>query len=80
MWEVGELRAGQRAQLDPSVQQSPVAKMFLALTDSSKLFENDLAQSLGPEEAHRVTFADGMCMGQSTFGGPGPREEQAKKK
>ncbi|MEA2753639.1 MAG: hypothetical protein QOI41_7782 [Myxococcales bacterium] len=79
LWEVGELRAGQRSQLDPSVQSNPVAKMFLALTAEAKLFETDLAQSLGPEEAHRVTYAEGMCMHTSIFGGPGPRDEAKKK-
>ena len=42
------------------------------------LVEGDLAQSLGPEEAHRVTYAEGMCMGQHSFGGGGPREPEKK--
>jgi ferric-dicitrate binding protein FerR (iron transport regulator) len=79
MRQVGEVRAGIRPQVDPSLQSSPVVKMFTALTSEGKNFENDLAQSLGPDEAHRVTYAEGMCMASSTFGGPGPRDEAKKK-
>ena len=79
MRQVGEVRAGLRAQVDPSLQSSPVVKMFFALTAEGKLFENDLTQSLGPEEAHRITYAEGMCMHTSVFGGPGPRDDAKKK-
>lgn len=27
------------------------------------------SESLGPEEAHRLAYAEGMCMGRNTFGG-----------
>lgn len=74
MREVGEMRAGMRSAFDPNVADHPIAKMFFAMTGETKAFENDLAASLGPEEAHRVVFAEGMCMGRSTFGGAGPRE------
>ena len=77
--QVGEVRAGLRADVDPSLQGSPVVKMFFALTAERKLFESELAQALGPEEAHRVTFADGMCMHTSSFGGPGPRPDAKTK-
>jgi ferric-dicitrate binding protein FerR (iron transport regulator) len=79
MRQVGEVRAGLRAEVDPSLQGSPVVKMFFALTAERKLFESELAQSLGPDEAHRVTFADGMCMHTSSFGGPGPRQDPKTK-
>ena len=79
MRQVGEIRAGLRAAPAASQATSPVLKMFLALTGEMKAFETDLAQSLGPEEAHRVAFADGMCMGRSTYGGGGPREPEPKK-
>lgn len=78
MRQVAEIRAGLR-QAPTGEAASPVLKMFLALTTEMKTFESDLAQSLGPEEAHRVAYADGMCMGHSTFGGPGPREQPEKK-
>ena len=79
MRQVGEVRAGLRPDVEPSLQGSPVAKMFFALTSERKLFEGELAQSLGPEEAHRVTFAEGMCMHTSIFGGPGPRPDPKTK-
>ena len=63
----------------PNDSVDPLEKVLLAQTGAMKDFESDLAQSLGPEEAHRVTFADGMCMHTSSFGGPGPREEPKKK-
>ncbi|MDB4935805.1 MAG: hypothetical protein JWP87_2777 [Labilithrix sp.] len=78
MRQVAEIRAGLRPMPVPNDGMSPVTKMFLALTGEMKSFEGDLAQSLGPEEAHRVAYADGMCMGQSTFGGPGPRDGEKK--
>jgi ferric-dicitrate binding protein FerR (iron transport regulator) len=78
MRQVAEIRAGVRPPPGPNEQTSAVTRMFLALTGEMKSFEGDLAQSLGPEEAHRVAYAEGMCMGQSTFGGPGPREPEKK--
>ena len=74
MRQVGEVRAGVRAEPTEAVAQSPVYKMFSALTGEAAQFESDLARHLGPDEAHRVTFSDGLCAGSSTFGGPGPRE------
>lgn len=64
---VGQIRAGE-AQMPPANEQTPVMKLFLALTGESKQFENDLAQSFGPEEARRLTYADGMCMHHSVWG------------
>lgn len=78
MRQVAEIRAGQRPAPAANDTTNPVLKMFLALTGEMKTFESDLAQSLGPDEAHRVAYADGMCMGTSTFGGPGPREPEKK--
>jgi ferric-dicitrate binding protein FerR (iron transport regulator) len=78
MRQVGEIRAGLRPAPGPNDPISPVAKMFLALTGELKLFEAELAQTMGQAEAHRVAYADGMCMQSSTFGGPGPRDPQKK--
>ncbi|MFO0743195.1 MAG: hypothetical protein U0270_45400 [Labilithrix sp.] len=70
---VGQMRAGEVAIPAPSSPEyeklHPVTKLFLALTGSSKAFEDDLAQSVGPEEAHRLTYTPGMCAGESIFGG-----------
>lgn len=67
--QVGEIRAGLRPMPGPNDRLNPVAQIFLGLTNESKSFENELAQSFGPEEAHRLVFSDEMCMHQSTFGG-----------
>ena len=71
--QVGEVRAGLRPEPSEEILKNPVYKVFSAMTGESKNFEADLAQNLGPEEAHRVTFSDSLCAGRSTFGGPGPR-------
>lgn len=76
MWQVGEVRAGLRPEPSAEVAQSPIYKIFSALTGEAKNFEADLAKNLGPEEAHRVAFSDKICAGRSTFGGPGPREKK----
>jgi hypothetical protein len=77
MYQVGEIRSGQRPWPGPNDNVSPVVKMFLALTGETKSFEGDLAQSFGPDEAHRLAYSrDGMCIGTSEFGGPGPRESK----
>jgi hypothetical protein len=67
--QVGEIRAGLRAMPGPNERLNPVAQIFLTLTGESKSFENELAQSFGPEEAHRLVNSGEMCMHHSTFGG-----------
>lgn len=74
MRQVAEIRAGKRPPPAPGEASSPTLEAFLALTGELSQFETDLAQSFGPEEAHRLAFSDEMCAGQSTFGGPGPRK------
>ncbi len=74
MRQVGEIRAGLRPMPGPNEPMHPVLKMFLAVTGELKQFENDLAQSVGPEDAHRIAFSDELCVGHSTWGGHGPRE------
>jgi hypothetical protein len=39
--------------------------MFMAVTNGIHDFEDHLAHSYGPEEAHRIAYADGVCMGSS---------------
>lgn len=65
---VGEIRAGIRPPPGPNEPQNPVLKLFLATTAASKDLEHDLAQSFGPEEAHRLVFSGELCMGTSHFG------------
>ena len=74
MRQVGEIRAGKRPPPGPGDALDPTLEAFLALTGELSEFEADLAQSFGPEEAHRLAYSDEMCAGQSTFGGPGPRK------
>lgn len=65
---IGQIRAGEAPMPAPNAAMSPVMKLFLSLTGESKNFENDLAQTFGPEEARRLTYADGMCMHHSVWG------------
>lgn len=74
--EVGEIRAGARPMPAADAPLNPVTKVFLALTGSSKSLEDDLAQSFGPDEAHRLVYSDSLCMGQHTHGGGGPRKKK----
>jgi ferric-dicitrate binding protein FerR (iron transport regulator) len=69
MRQVGEIRAGTRPMPGPNEPSSPVAKLFLATTGASKDFEAELAQSFGPDEAHRIVYSDELCMGSHTYGG-----------
>ena len=72
--QVGEIRAGIRPMPGPNEPMNPVLKMFLAMTGESKSFEAELAQSFGPDEAHRIVFSDELCMATSTFGGDRPKK------
>lgn len=73
MREVGEIRAGLSQPPKPGDSVSPVLPMFLALTGESEKFQNDLARTFGPDEAHRLAFANGMCAVQAEFGGSSPK-------
>lgn len=65
---VGEVRGGVRPAPSPNDKVSPVFNMFMAVTDGIHDFEHHLAQSLGPEEAHRLAYTDkGLCMGSSQW-------------
>ena len=74
MRQVGEMRAGLRPMPAPGEAVNPVAKVFLALTGELSKFQSELAESFGPEEAHRLAFSEDLCVSRSTFGGPGPRK------
>lgn len=64
---VGEVRGGVRPPPGPNDAVNPVYGMFMAVTNSIHDFEAHLAQSMGPEDAHRVTYSDGLCMGSSQW-------------
>ncbi len=72
MRQVGEMRAGQRPLPAEREELHPVVELFLGITGEMDRFEADLAETLGPAEAKRIAYADGMCAGTSQFGG-GPR-------
>jgi hypothetical protein len=46
----------------------------LILTGEQRVFEDELARTFGPVEAHRLAIADAMCGYSSTWAGPGPRK------
>lgn len=70
---VGEIRAGLKPMPRSEDNSNPVLKLFLATTGEMPKFERDLAQTFGPEEAHRIAYSDELCAGQSTFGGTAKR-------
>jgi ferric-dicitrate binding protein FerR (iron transport regulator) len=66
--QVAQIRAGSRPMPGPDEQVNPIMKLFLTTTGESKRFEAELAQTFGPEEAHRIVYSDELCMGSSTWG------------
>ncbi len=71
MHEVAEIRAGMRPM--PADGGGDVLKMMLALSLESGAVEQDLAKSLGPDEAHRVVFVDEVGCWNNSSWGVGPR-------
>jgi hypothetical protein len=57
--KVGEVQAGLKPRPAPDQPQHPVFQILLALTSEAKLFEADLAETFGPEDAKRIAQADG---------------------
>lgn len=74
--QAAEIRAGLRPMPGPQEKLHPVLRLFLILTDANKGFEKDLAASFGPEEAHRLAYAEDMCTSNSTWGGGKKRGER----
>jgi hypothetical protein len=72
--QAAEVRAGLRAEPAPGDKVHRVPKMFLLLTGANKTFEGDLAQSFGPDEAHRLAVGDDLCMSNNRWGGGKKRE------
>jgi ferric-dicitrate binding protein FerR (iron transport regulator) len=69
MKNVALIRAGELpmpSPKDPSVD--PYERMLLDQTGALKSFEGDLAQTLGPDEAHRIAYSDelGACSSSMT--------------
>lgn len=69
---VAEMRAGKAPLPGPGQDVHPTVAVFLTMTGELDRFEADLAEAYGPEEAHRLAFADEMCMSHSTFTGRKP--------
>ena len=78
--QVAEIRAGLRAEPGSNEKVHPVMKLFLLLTGANKVFEGDLAKSLGPEEAHRIAMSDDVCMSNNGWGGGKKRDPNAENK
>lgn len=64
---VGRIRSGEEPMPAPNAKLSPTAELMLAMTGASKALEDDLGQSFGPEEAHRLVFSDQLCMGRHSM-------------
>ena len=72
MRQVAEIRAGERP-MPSDAAMTPLLRLLLALTGETKQIEADLAQSLGPDEAHRIVYAEVGCWSNSGWGvGPRP--------
>ncbi len=70
MRRVSEMRAGLRPMLaldDPSL--TPVERVFLVNTGMQKMMETDLAQTFGPDEAHRLVTSESFCGWSANYTG-----------
>lgn len=69
---VADIRAGNVA-MPPLYTLDPLASMLYAQTGSMKAIEAELAQTLGPDEAKRLAFAEelGACSGSMGGAPPG---------
>ncbi len=74
-YQIGEIQAGLRPPPKEGEKVHPLLSMMLPLAQGQSIFEGKLAEHFGPEEAHRLAFADEMCRSRSTWGGPGPRKK-----
>jgi hypothetical protein len=55
--QVAEVHAGMRLPPEPGEKLSPVFEAYMAVTSEAHLFEADLAENFGPEEARRITHS-----------------------
>ncbi len=65
-----DIRAGLKPMPRAGEKVPPLTQMMLAATGASKVLEDELAKTFGPDEAHRIVYSDELCMGHSTWGGP----------
>ncbi len=64
---VAEMRAGMRPFPAPGEKVDPKITVLLAITDAQRVFQEELAKSFGPEEAHRLAYHDSMCASKSRW-------------
>jgi hypothetical protein len=55
------------APLPDEAQRTVLDKTFLLLVQEAGLFEGELAEAFGPEDAHRLVFSDRLCFSSATF-------------
>ena len=73
--QVAEIMAGLRPPPAPGAAADPVLLAMLALARETQQIESELAQSIGPDDARRVVFAEQGCWWNSSHGvGPRPKE------
>ena len=61
----------------PNDEAALTERVFLALAQESRRFEDELASAFGPEEAHRITFSDLLCFSRSSYSyGAEPNERR----
>jgi hypothetical protein len=58
--QVDQILAGKRPQPKPA-DASPQMRMLLMFANEMAPFEAELAQTFGPEEAHRIAYSDDLC-------------------
>jgi hypothetical protein len=64
-----------RAAPPPGQPSEPIFVAYLALAREAQNMEQDLAKSMGPDDAKRIVFAEQGCWWNSSHG-VGPRGEQ----
>jgi hypothetical protein len=73
--QVAEIMAGTRPPPASGSQPDPLLVALLALAHETQNMQNDLTQSLGPDDARRAVFTEMGCW-WNTSHGVGPREPQ----
>lgn len=68
---VASFRAGDAPR--PGDNAAISERLFLVLAEEAKHIEDELAESFGPEEAHRLIFSDRLCFRTATHSFIDPR-------
>lgn len=63
---VADIRAGLKP-MPPLDALTPNERVLWTMTGAMSEFEDDLARSFGPDEAHRIAYAEDLCAGESRF-------------